>query len=330
MCSCSNSCPNNIQAFKPAVCGCFIPNAPPDPLLAVKAGLIRRQILQMKAPMSLQELQNGLSAMPAGSIHIQKYPITSKLFVERFQDLKKAFAVAFGCSNKTVSTQKRRHPSRDIEPLGMLARGRDFQANTFLCPASAQSGMKRKPGLILKNDRLFRPQISEFFLKPARIDELGSSWPEDKRDRRVSIGNPTGASTSGLDGPSERFQSVALNESQASVHPTESLANQTGREIVPSARLVPGAPLPLNEPDVQDGVLVPKLSNQFRLPRESSGLSSCASIPGLLLSKRDVGLPKQAGVPRSLFRSKLLEFGLPGPPNAPVWLRGARVVRVYS
>src|SRR3989344_1498923 len=242
MSSRSDSCPNNIQAFKPTVCGGFIANAPPDPLLTIKAGLIRWQIIQTQSSMGFQEFCNGFSTMPAGSVHIQKNPVTQELFVERFQDLKKAFPVAFGCSDKTISTKKRRHPSGDIEPLGMLARGRDFQTNTFLCPASAKSGMKCKSGLILKNDRLFRPQIPEFFLKSARTGELGSFWPEDKHDRHVSTDNPTGASTSGPDEPSGRFQSVALNESQASDRPTGSLEGQIDRETVPGARLASDAP----------------------------------------------------------------------------------------
>ncbi len=330
MCSCSDSCPNNIQAFKPAVCGCFIPNASPDPLLAVKAGLIRWQIIQMKATMSLQESQNGFSTMPAGSVHIQKYPITSELFVERLQDLKKTFAIAFGCSDKTVSTQKRRHPSRDIEPLGMLARGRDSQTNTFLCPAPAKFGMKRKTGLVLKDNSFTRSQILKFFLKLSRIDGLGISWPEDKHDRRVSTDTPTGASTSGLGGPSKRFQSAASGESQELVHPTESWEGRIDRETVPGARLASDVPRPLNEPAVQGGVLVPGLSNQFRLPHESSDLSSCGLVPRLPLSKQAFGLPKPRGVPLSLFRSRLRESGRPGPPNASGWLRGARVVGVYS
>jgi len=330
MCSRSDSYPDNIQAFKPAVRGCFIPNASPDSLLAVKTGLIRRQIIQVQSSMSLQKLQNRFSPMPAGSIHIQKYPVTPELFVERFQDLKKAFAVAFGRTDKTVSTQKRRHPSGDIQPLGMLARGEDFQAATFLCPASAQPGMKRKAGLILKNNRFTRPQILEFFLKPSRTGGLESSWPGDKRDRRVSTGSPTGASTSGLDGLSERFRSAASDESQASAHPTESLEGQIGSEVAPSARLVPGVPWPSNEPVGRGGAWVPGLSNPFRLPHESSGLNSCGLAPRLPLSKRAAGLPRPVAMQRSLFRSRLRESGRPAPPNASGWLRGARVVGVYT
>ena len=330
MSSRSYSRTDNIQAFKPAVCGRFIPDSSPNPLLTVKARLIRRQIIQMKAAMSLKELQNWFSPMPAGSVHIQKYPVTSKLFVERFQDLKKAFAVAFGCPDKAVSTQKRGHPSGDVEPLGMLARGGDSQTNAFLCPAPAKLGMKRKSGLVLKNDCFTRSQILEFFLKPSRIDGPGISWPGDKRARRVSIDIPTGASTSGLDGPSERFRSAASGESQALAHPIEFLEGQIGRATVPGARLVPDAPLLLNEPAVQVVVLVLKLSNQFRLLRESSDLSSCGSVPRLPLSRRVSDLPRPGGVLRSLFRSRLRESGRPGPPNASGWLRGARVVGVYS
>lgn len=330
MCSRSDSRPNNIQTLKPAIGGRFIPNAPPDPLLAVKTRLIRRQIVQMKTTMSLQKLKNRISPMPASSVHIQKYPITLEFFVERFQDLEKALPVTFRCSDKTVPTQKRRHPSRDIKTLGVLAGGWDFQTNAFLCPAPAKLGVKRKTGLILKNDGFTRSQILEFFLKPSRIDVLGISWPGDKHARRVSTGNPADASTSGLDGSSERFRSSALNESQALVHPTESWEGQTDRETSPGARLTSGVPGPSSGPVVQDGVWVPGLLNQFRLPHESIGLSSCGLVPKSPLSKQAAGLPKPKGVPRSLFRSRLLESGRPGPPNASGWLRGARVVGVYS
>lgn len=330
MCSRSDSCPNDIQASKPAVGGRFIPNAPPDSLLAVKTGLIGRQIIQMKPPMSLQELQNGISPMPAGSVHIQKYPVTSELFIERLQDLEKALPVAFGGSDKTVSAQKRRHPSGDIQPLGMLACGGDFQANAFLSPTSAKAGMERKAGFVLKNNGFSRPQILEFFLKSSRTGGLGSSWPGDTHDRRVSTGTPTDASTSGLDGSSEIFRSSASNEPQASARPIGSWGGQIDSETVPGARLVPDAPLPSSEPAVQDGVWVPGLLNQSRLPHESSGLNSYGLAPGLPLSKRAFGLPKPKGAPRSLFQSRLRESGRPGPPNASGWLRGARAVGVCT
>lgn len=330
MCSRSDSCPNNIQIFKPAVSGRFIANTSPDPLLAVKAGLIRRQIIQVKSPMSLQKLKNRISPMPAGPVHIQEYPVTSKFFVKRFQDFEKAFAIAFGCSDKTVPAKKRRHPSRDIEPLGMLACGRDFQTDTFFCPAPAKFGMKRKTGLILKNDGFTRSQILEFFLKFSRIDGLGISWPGDKHDRRVSTRNPTDASTSGLGEPLERFRSAASNESQVLAHPIEFSEDRIDSGTSLSARLALDAPLPSNELAVQDGVLVPGLLNPFRLPHESSDLSSCGLALRLPLSKPVSGLPRPRAVPLSLFRSRLRESGRPRPPSASGWLRGARVVGVYS
>lgn len=251
---CPNSCPNNIQAFKPAISGCLVANTSPDPLLAVQPRLIGGQIIQVKPSMGLQELENRLSPMPTGPVHIQKYPITSELFVKRFQDFQESFPIAFGCPDKAIPTQKRRYPSRYVEPLGVLAGRGDSQANPFLGPTSAKPGMKRETRLVLKDNSFTRPQILEFFLKLSGIGVPESFWLGGKHGRPVSVGNPTGASTSGPDGLSKRFRSAVLSEPQASVRPTGFAEGRTCSEIVPGARLAPNGPFRSNEPVVQDEV----------------------------------------------------------------------------
>ncbi len=79
------------------------------------------------------------------------------------QHLQESLPIALRCSDQSLPPQQGSHPTGQIEPLAVLAGGRNFEAFTLLGLSSPQSRMKAKTGLILKNDGLIRFEVAQFF-----------------------------------------------------------------------------------------------------------------------------------------------------------------------
>ena len=167
-----NGVPNMIETLKPTVRRGFIPHLTPDPLLGVEPGLIRRQEPETKAPMCSYKKINLLPLMPSGSVYIQPDRRAAQLATKMLQASNKSFSVSVRPSDHTPSARKRSNPSKQIQPLAMLARRRNTQPSSPSCPSYPQTRVQRKSRFVLKDDGFLRAQTSEFFLTP---DE--SAWP---------------------------------------------------------------------------------------------------------------------------------------------------------
>ncbi len=158
-----NSIPNKIESFEPTIRGSFIPNLPPDPFLRIQPRLITRQILQTKSHMSSYKQINFLPLMPSGSVHIKPDPIPSKSPVKILQAGHKSLPISSRPSDHPSPPQQRSDPSKQIQSLAMLTRGRNAQPFPSSRPPHSQSRMERKARFVLKDDGFLRSQPPEFF-----------------------------------------------------------------------------------------------------------------------------------------------------------------------
>lgn len=121
--------------------------------------------------MSFKKQLNWFALMPSRSINIKPYRISFKPITEVMKHIQKTFPISSFCPYKTVSSQQRSNPARNIKSLFMLTCGRNSQRVTPFSPAHTQSRMQRKSCLILENHSLTGSQCIKFFLKP-----FGTSW----------------------------------------------------------------------------------------------------------------------------------------------------------
>ena len=142
----------------------FVTNPPPYPLLHIQPGLIARQIRHRQSPVMLEKNIDLFAFMPSGAVHQEPDLVTSQASIKLLQAKKKAFAIPLGMTNQPRFSQKRGHPTKNIQPCLMLACGRNPKSPAAFGPTHAQTGMEGKARLIFKYHRLLRPQIFEFFL----------------------------------------------------------------------------------------------------------------------------------------------------------------------
>ena len=226
-----NSIPNKIESFEPTIRRSFVPNLTPDPFLRIKPRLITRQILQTKSHMSAYKQINFIPLMPSGSVHIKPDGIASESAIKILQTGNKSLSISSRPSDHPSPTQQRSYPSKQIQSLAMLARGRNAQPLPSSRPPHSQPRMKRKSRLILKNDRLLRSQPPKFFLRP---DE--SAWPlhsclEDTYIPPASVDTPIDASKTELGELSRLSQTDASDGPLRWDHPTELAVIQMPKEV---------------------------------------------------------------------------------------------------
>ncbi len=148
------SIPNKIESFEPTIRRGFIPNLAPDSLLRIEPRLITRQVLQTKSRMSSYKQINFFPLMPSGSIHIKPDGIPSESAIKIFQTGDESLSISLRPSDHSSPTQQRSHPSKQVQSLPVLARGRNAQALPSSRPPHPQPRMKRKSRFVLKDDRL--------------------------------------------------------------------------------------------------------------------------------------------------------------------------------
>jgi hypothetical protein len=175
-----NGVPNKIETFEPAIRRSLIPHLMPDPLLGIEPGLIRGQIPETKARMGSYKAINLLPLMPSGSVYIEPDRKASQLATQMLQASKKPFSVSVGPSDHSPSAQQRSNPSKQIQPFAMLARGRNPQPSSPLCPSYPQTRVQGKTRFVLKNDGFLRAQFPEFFLRPDESAWPLHSWPGER------------------------------------------------------------------------------------------------------------------------------------------------------
>jgi hypothetical protein len=229
-----NRFPYHVQTLKPTIHRRFITDTPPYSFLKIQSWLITRQILHMKPSMSLKKKLNGLPTMPSGPIHIQPDRIPFEPSVEIFQTAHKPLSVPSRPSHKAIATQKRRYPPEDIQPLAMLARGRDLEPVSFSCPSHPYARMEGEARFILKHDRFPGAQSLQFFLKPDETSSHPLFVPEVTNNSLVSAGTPIDASAPGPDVPSALFRTAASSVPPAWDRPIVRDSARTSKGTSPS------------------------------------------------------------------------------------------------
>ena len=154
-----NSIPNKIETFEPTIRRGFIPNLAPDPLLGIQPGLITRQVPQAKSHMSSYKQVNFLSLMPSGPVHIKPNRIASESAIKILQASNKSPSISSEPSDHPSPTQQRGDPSKQIQSLAILVRGRNAQALSSPRPPHTLPRMKRKSRLVLKDADLGAPSL---------------------------------------------------------------------------------------------------------------------------------------------------------------------------
>ena len=268
--------------------------------------------------MSFKKLVHRFALVPTGSIHIKPYGVSSESLVEVMQDFHKTCSISSFYADKTITTQKRSNPACKIKPFLMLACGRNVVGLSLLRPSPPQSRMQSEACLVLKDHRLPRTQIFEFFLT-----SVETSWPppsllEYKHNWPASDDILTDASSSEPVAPSALSQTLVLNVLPKSDHPTESGLAQKPEETVPDSFPPVARSLELTEKDVQASACPLRLLSQEYLPHESSGLNSF----GLILKQKQSN-PASAllGLKVSLLslnQPKPQEHSCQMPPSAPL------------
>jgi len=212
--------PGFIQGRKPMIRRRFVTNAPPYPLLDIQPRLIARQKRQRQSSVMLKKNIDVFAFMPAGAVHQEPDLVVSQASVKPLQAQKKAFSIPLGMTNQPRFSQKRGHPTKNIQPCLMPACRRNSKSPAAFGPAHAQTRMESKACLIFIHHRLLRPQIFEFFLRSWQISWHPPSAPGDKHSCCVSADTPIGASTSEPGGPSVLSRTDALCEPPVLAHPS--------------------------------------------------------------------------------------------------------------
>lgn len=249
-------------------------------------------------------------------------PFESMVYMS--ENIKKALTIPSDGPNHPPSAQKRSDPARKIQTLAMLACCRNLKRLSPFCPSSAQARMEAKPCLVLKDNRLSGPKVSEFFLTTDEIAWHLPNGPEGSNSWHASSDNPTGASTFGLAEPSDLSHSISSNGQPALGHPIQHETSQTPED---SCRDDPPAPAQAPRSTALDDQAedwVEETRYLLGSPHEPIDSSSCGLDPVLRLSIPDAGPPVPATEPRSLYQPRLPGLSRQGLATARELIRGDR------
>lgn len=302
-----NSIPYNIQSFEPTIGRCFVSDLSPYPFLCIQSRLVTWQIFYMQTFMSLYKNLNLFSLMPFCLINIQPYCISPQPPIKIIKAIQKSLSIAICRSNHTNTTQKGSNPAKNIEPLMVLAIGRDFKAHPLFSPSSAQSGMQSKTRFIFKNNGLVRLKSLKFFLTPFEIFRLLLSGTADRSNWHFLNDSLTDEANIEPVSPLSLPQNGVSGELPVSGHPTELDLYQNPKETSLNDVLI-GLPfLNLADKDDQVWLWVVTLLILLRLPCASTDSNSGVSNPIPRLSIPDADPPVSAIEPLSLFQYRLPE-----------------------
>ena len=155
--------PNGIERLAPTIRGRLVSHAAPDPFLGIEPRLVGWEIAQVQARMGLEELDDLIAAMPDSAIDVPPNRVAAQSPIEMPEHDQKPQPIAPRCFHQPVPTQQGGHPPRAIEPLPMLAGGKDPQPLPAAGPAPAPARVQGEAGLIWEHDGLAGPQPPEFF-----------------------------------------------------------------------------------------------------------------------------------------------------------------------
>jgi len=116
----------------------------------------------MESPVFAKKKINLFPLMPARFVHMQPDIISAQLQIKVPETKQESFSVPLDVPHHAHPSQKRRHPTENIQSGTMLAGGRKAKPFSSFGPAHSQPGMEAKARLIFKHHRLAKPQIFEF------------------------------------------------------------------------------------------------------------------------------------------------------------------------
>ena len=305
-----NRLPDDVKGFKPAIRGGFITNPSPNPLLDVKARLVRWEVLQMKTLVGLYESSNFFPFVPLCAVHIEPDLITSKPAIEISETSKEPLSISFRASQHSACSQKGCNPTKKIQSFAMLACRRHSQPLAHFAPSHPKTGMQGEARFIFENNRLFSFQGPKFFLTSGETSWHPRSEPACRYALLASSGTPTDASTSEPGVPSAGFQIASSSGQPGSDHPSSLGLIQTPRGIAPDALPTRGEPFLSNELVARVALRASGMPSPAHLPCASTSSSSGALNQALRLSIPDADPPVSAEEPQSLRQQ-----GLPGFPE---------------
>ncbi len=320
--------PNKIETFEPAICRRFIANLTPDPLLWIQPGLIARQVPQAKPHVSSYKQINLFPLMPSSSIYVKPDDIASEPAIKILQTGNEPLSISLRPSDHSSPAQPWSYPSKQIQPLAMLAGCGNAQPTPSSGPPHPQPRMKRKSRLVLKDDRFLRSQPAEFFLRPDEIAGPLHSCLEDTYIPLASVDTPIDASKTEPGELSTLSQTDASNEPPRWDHPIELAVTQIPKESSLNAPLIASEPLALTAADAQVASRESRLSSLDRSLGASRGLSSVASTLTRRRSTPDADPPVSAIEPRFLFPCGPPGLAVPWPVSAPCLLLDALTLRL--
>lgn len=289
-----------VETVEPDVAGDFISALPPDAFLLVERRLVRRHIFKVNSGVAPEKESHLLTFVPFCAIHIEVDGITSERSEHMLQNLQESLPVPLVGTYESFSPQHRGHPSREVEPLAVLAGGRNSETLTLLGPTPAEAGMKAEAGLILKDDCFVDFELAEFFLTAGESRRRPWPVPEDKRSPPVSDCNPGDATSIGPDVPSRARQAPASGGSPGLAHPKRPSADQT--PAVPFLNLAAIAASTQVSVDRDDLAVtwVPGPGHRLDSRHAHSVAESCDSNLTKRLFVPDAGPPKPTTGQRSL------------------------------
>lgn len=289
-----------VETVEPDVAGNFVSALSPNAFLLIECWLVRRQVFKVNSGMVPEKELNLLTFVPFCAIHIEVDGITSERSEHMLQDLQESLPVPLLGTYESFSPQQRGHPSRQVEPLPVLAGGRNPETLTLLGPTSAEAGMKAETGLILKDDRFVDFESAEFFLTAGENRRRPWPVPEDKRSLPVSDCNPSDATSIEPDVPSRARQAPALDESPGSAHPRQLSAGQTPAASFLNLAVIAASTQVSVDPDDLVVAWGPTPGSRLDSRHAHSVPESCDSNPTKRLLVPDDGPPKPTTGRRSL------------------------------
>jgi len=193
----------DLYGFEKGIGGFFIPHGSPKSLLIIQLRMVGRKIMKMQLAVLPLKILYPLPSVPAGSIDPKIDDFPFETYGDALKNPQKAVRIATRPFHHPMQPLSRSYPSKEIQPLLMLAAGIDIRLGPFLYPDPTQFRMKTKPAFILKqkdpsSSALFGQ--AEFFLTRSEIPSLLPGKPEQNGKSAASGSIPIDESTAGHGG----------------------------------------------------------------------------------------------------------------------------------
>lgn len=214
-----HSLPGDVQGLKPSVRSGLVAYLSPDAFLHIETGLVAGQVLDSESSMSAQKLLDLHAHMPAGSVHVEPDRIAPEPLAHLLQAIEKSRSIPTRGSHQPRSPQQGCDPPEYVQPMAMLAGGRDSKSLAPFPPSPTETWMQAEARFVLKYYGLSRPQFPKFFLTSSETSSLPSLGLEYTNNWHASAGIRADASNSGPAVPAALCHTGAPDAEPGSVRP---------------------------------------------------------------------------------------------------------------